>query len=187
MKKRKTRVIVGVAVAILALLLLPAACGGTTTPPPTTATPSPTTTTPLLVWGPEMDCTTCHVMTSYVGSLQDATLLAYAHAQEGLACLDCHELAVLEQIHEGANPDTTELKERKFPMDSCFACHTSYPALIELTEDYIAPEGEKVNPHHSHRGEVECYHCHNVHRESPGINYCYSCHHERVLECYTCH
>ena len=155
----------------------------TTTPPTTT----PPTTTPPFIFDPDMDCTTCHVMTSYVESLQDATLLAYVHAQEGLACLDCHELAVLEQIHEGADPDTTELKERKFPMEFCFACHTSYPALIELTKDYIAPAGENINPHDTHEGELECYTCHKMHKKTWELTYCYNCHHERVLECGTCH
>ena len=147
-----------------------------------------------------MDCTYCHVMASYTESLQDATLLANAHAQEGLVCLDCHEQAVLEQTHEVAKAGTTQLRMRRFPMESCFDCHvpnehTTYEEVIERTEDYTIRD-EKVNPHaitvdpsnpddphDSGEGEIECFYCHKMHKASQGINYCYAiCHHERNFE-----
>ena len=163
-----------------------------------------TATQVLEWWDPDMDCAYCHVMASYTESLQDATLLAYAHAQEGLICLDCHELAVLEQVHEVANAGTTELKQREFSNEFCFDCHvpnehTSYEEIIERTEDYTVDD-EKVNPHaitvdpanpndphDSGEGEIECFNCHKMHKESPGINYCYGCHHAGVLSCGGCH
>ena len=158
-----------------------------------------TATQVLEWWEPGMDCAVCHVMESYTESLEDANLSAYTHAQEGLVCLDCHELAVLEQVHEVAKAGVTRLKRRRLPMESCFDCHvpnehTSYEEVMERTKDYTV-DGEKINPHDPHAGvegseleQLECYGCHKMHRESPGINYCYSCHHERTFEnCSVCH
>jgi formate-dependent nitrite reductase cytochrome c552 subunit len=139
-------------------------------------------------------------MQPYVDSLQDANLSAYAHAQEELVCLDCHEPAVLEQVHEGApDPNITELKERRFPNEFCLDCHvpnehTSYEEIIERTEDYTVND-EKVNPHDPHadleemdQDQFECRYCHKIHKESRGINYCYTCHHEGTFEnCNVCH
>jgi hypothetical protein len=152
-------------------------------------------------------------MASYTESLQDATLLANAHAQEGLVCLDCHELAVLEKVHGGADFGATELEKvqggadfgatelegRIFPKEFCFGCHvpnehTSYEEIMARTEDYTVVE-EKVNPHNPHAGseemgqeQFECYRCHSMHEKSRGINYCYGCHHERNFEnCSMCH
>jgi len=137
-----------------------------------------TATQVLKWWDPGMDCAYCHVMASYTESLQDATLLANAHAQEGLVCLDCHELAVLEQVHEEADAGITELKERKFSKEFCFDCHlsnehTSYQEVIERTQDYTA-DSEKINPHDSHYGDMECRICHKMHRTSE--DYCAQCH-----------
>jgi hypothetical protein len=159
------------------------------------AIPTQLTTDLLEWWDPDIDCAFCHV--SYTESMQDATLLANAHAQEGLVCLDCHEEAELEQVHEGAVPDTP-INPRQVGMEFCFGCHvpnehTSYPQIIARTEGYTVDD-EKVNPHDPHgvfaetgQGQFECYGCHKMHKESPGINFCYGCHHERVLECGTCH
>jgi hypothetical protein len=155
--------------------------------------------TEIPAWSPDMDCTVCHNMVPYVESLQDANLLAYAHAQEGLVCVDCHEQAELEQVHEGALPDTP-IKPLQVGMEFCFDCHvpnehTSYKEVIERTEDYTVDD-QKINPHDPHAGlesdqydlgPYECSSCHKMHKESPGINYCYSCHHERVLTCGGCH
>jgi len=157
------------------------------------------TTEVLEWWDPDMDCAYCHVMASYTESLQDATLLANAHAQEELVCLDCHEQAVLEQVHEEAKPGASRLKPRKFSSDSCFDCHvpnehTGYEEVIERTEGYTVDD-EEINPHDPHAGvegsdqeQFECYSCHKMHKESPGINYCYGCHHKRTFEnCSECH
>jgi formate-dependent nitrite reductase cytochrome c552 subunit len=150
-------------------------------------------------WDPDMDCAYCHVMASYTESLQDATLLANAHAQEELVCLDCHEQAVLEQVHEEAKPGDTRLKGHRFSNEFCFDCHvpnehTSYEEIIERTKDYTVDD-EKINPHDPHAGvegsdqeQFECYGCHKMHKESSGINYCYGCHMGGALEsCDACH
>jgi len=156
--------------------------------------------TPVLEWwDPDMDCAYCHFMASYTESLQDATMLAYAHAQEELVCLDCHEQAVLEQVHEEADAGATRLKPRKFSSDFCFDCHvlnehTSYEEVIERTEGYTVGD-EEVNPHDPHAGvegseqeQFECYLCHKMHKQSWGITYCYGCHHEGTFEnCNVCH
>jgi cytochrome c nitrite reductase small subunit len=158
-----------------------------------------TATQVLEWWEPDMDCAYCHVMASYTDSLQDATLLAYTHAQEGLVCLDCHEQAVLEQVHEEAKSGAPRLKGRRFSKEFCFDCHvpnehTSYEEVIERTKDYSIDD-EKINPHDPHAGvegseqeQFECYGCHKMHKESPGINYCYGCHMSGTFEsCSVCH
>jgi cytochrome c nitrite reductase small subunit len=221
--------------------------------------PTQLTTEFLEWWYPDMDCAFCHV--SYTESMQDATLLAYGHAQEELVCLDCHELAELEQVHEEAKVGTTEVKPLEISNEFCFGCHvpnehTSYEEIIKRTEDYTVGD-QKINPHVSEGGEIECSSCHSMHKESPtgsskdacllchgsfdelisatanytwpedekktsphryvphdsknipeciychephpvpltsteGLpepnpQFCYSCHHEQVLECGTCH
>jgi cytochrome c nitrite reductase small subunit len=151
-------------------------------------------------WEPDMDCGYCHVMESYTESLEDATLLAYAHAQEEMVCLDCHEQEVLEEVHREAEAGVTRLTVRKFSMEeSCLDCHvtnehTSYEEVIERTEGYII-DGKEINPHDPHAGVegseqelFECYSCHRMHKESSGINYCYGCHHAGTFEnCSVCH
>jgi cytochrome c nitrite reductase small subunit len=132
-----------------------------------------TATQALEWWEPDMDCAVCHVMTPYTESLEDATLLAYVHAQEGLVCLDCHEQVVLEQVHEEARAGTTQLKGRRFSMESCLDCHVpnehrSYEEIISRTEELAR------NPHDSHYGELECSICHKMHKVS--VDYCAQCH-----------
>lgn len=91
-------------------------------------------TTPI-VWSYDIDCAVCHVMQSYVDSLQDSNLMVYVHAQAGFVCLDCHEQEVLEEVHEDVNSNATSIEERKFPKQFCFECHGSYADLIVLTRD----------------------------------------------------
>lgn len=132
-----------------------------------TTTP-PATTTEALGWAPDMDCSTCHVMVPYLESVRDANLLVYVHAKKGLTCLDCHELAVLQQVHKRYTPNTTSLQERKFPTDFCLRCHGSYKKVLQLTE------GLDPNPHDSHYGEMRCGACHKMHR--PSEYFCARCH-----------
>ena len=148
----------------------------------------------MAAWSPDTDCALCHVTVSYVESLEDTDLLAYAHAQEGLDCLDCHELAVLEQVHEGAVAGTP-IRALRVENEFCFDCHvanehTSYEQVIGRTEDYII-EDQEINPHDPHAGleqqQVECRYCHKMHKESPLIGGCYACHHAGLQGCSTCH
>jgi hypothetical protein len=115
-------------------------------------------------------------MDTYFDSLQDANLLAYAHAQEGLECLDCHEEEAVKQVHEEAVAGEP-IRELKVEMQVCFECHvanehTSYEQIIELTADLEEEVG--ANPHDSHYGEMECRLCHKMHKGSE--DYCAQCH-----------
>ncbi|RPI59032.1 MAG: hypothetical protein EHM56_00110 [Chloroflexi bacterium] len=152
----------------------------------------------LSVFEPDMDCTVCHLMAPYVESMENTSREAYAHAQEGLKCLDCHELEAITQVHQQAKP-TERIRPRSVTMDQCFFCHTdnehtSYEQVIARTEGYTI-RGEALNPHaitedpanpadphSSGEGQVECSNCHKMHKASPGVEYCYHCHHERNFD-----
>jgi len=91
--------------------------------------------------------------------LQDSSLLAYAHAQQGLASLDCHEVEAVEQVHEEAVPGT-RIRGRTVENEFCFDCHvanehTSCEEIMERTKDL------EINPH---SGGGECYLCYQMHR-----------------------
>jgi cytochrome c nitrite reductase small subunit len=149
------------------------------------------------VWEPDMDCTVCHVMDPYVESLDNPDLLAHAHGQEGLECLDCHtDREELRQVHEDAIPGRP-VKALSVENEFCFDCHvpnehTSYAEIIDLTKDYVIDD-QNINPHDPHPGsevvgQLECTGCHKMHEESPLINFCYDCHHTQTLEaCIDCH
>jgi len=158
-----------------------------------------------------LNCSVCHK------EWNGADLLGQAHAEADVTCLDCHEPTIQQQVQEGVKVATKDYEaafaEREFPKESCLRCHEhgSYEQLIELTKDYTV-HGEKVNPHaykvdpealdpqaykanpeapdphDTEKGELECYQCHKVHKESPGLNYCYECHHDAIfLNCNVCH
>jgi len=149
----------------------------------------------IQVWAPDMDCTTCHSMASYVGSLEDSNLLAYAHAQEGLECEDCHEQEAIKQTHEEIVPGT-RVRALRVANEFCFDCHvdnehTSYDQVIGRTTDYVI-DGQTINPHDPHPGtgvpQLGCGECHKMHEESQPVKGCYSCHHEGTIEnCGACH
>ena len=149
----------------------------------------------MAAWSPETDCALCH-LEPHVESLEDTNLLAHAHAQEELACGDCHnDLEALGEAHVGAVPGAP-VTRLAVKMDFCLDCHvanehTSYEQVIELTADYMIVE-QTINPHDPHAGleqpEIECRYCHQMHEESPLIKGCYSCHHAGTFEsCSTCH
>jgi hypothetical protein len=160
-----------------------------------------TATAEVQVWSPDMDCTVCHVMDPYVESLDNPDLLAYAHAQQGLECLDCHtDLEELRKVHEEAIPGRP-IRKLTVEMDFCFDCHvdnehTSYEQVIELTKDYVIDD-QNINPHDPHvglesaehnLGPYQCSSCHKMHEESPPIEGCYACHHDGTFEsCSKCH
>jgi cytochrome c nitrite reductase small subunit len=156
-----------------------------------------TRTVEIDIWEPDMDCSVCHVMDPYVESLEDVNLLAYTHAQEGLACLDCHnDLEEVEQVHEEAVPGK-RIVGKAVDNEFCVGCHldnehTSYEQVMGRTEGYII-EGMEINPHDPHPDAdtvqpIDCANCHQMHEESPLITACYSCHHSGTLEnCSVCH
>jgi hypothetical protein len=117
--------------------------------------------------------------------------LGYEHAALGLNCLICHPTTILQESHKNITTmPTPVIGVTKYSNSVCFTCHGSYAALIELTKDskaFLAPDGTAINPHNTHEGELECYNCHQIHQKSPGVTYCYGCHHTGDLECGTCH
>lgn len=150
----------------------------------------------------------CHkVMAPYVESWQDSDLLARSHAEADIYCLDCHEPTLSEQMTEAKKYVTgdyrTPLESATFPSSFCLECHGSYDELAEKTADYEY-EGVAVNPHAqlvdqtvasgvnphgtSNSTRIECSSCHTMHDDSPGIVYCFGCHHSGTFKtCAECH
>lgn len=140
-------------------------------------------------WTPEWDCAYCHP--SDAASTQDTSLLAGVHAQQGLACLDCHDAAELQPLHDQATTAMPVFRTSWYPNQYCFDCHLDsphpdYEAIIALTAEYTV-EGEQTNPHDPHPDSetlqgrpYECYRCHTMHSESQGLGYCNECHHDRT-------
>ena len=136
-------------------------------------------------------CATCHIMEPYLESWNRSELLVHDHAMEGVDCLDCHEPTIQQQVDElvtfVSNDYEVPLAERQFGQDWCLRCHEhgSVEQIIERTQDYEV-NGEAVNPHDPHAAvedmeiepePLECSDCHKMHRESPGLKSCYTCHH----------
>ena len=123
-------------------------------------------------------CGTCHIMDPYLESWESPPLLANAHSEDDLACLDCHPFDIGQSTKEVVvfvlGNYEQPLDKRKFEKEWCFDCHEhgSYEQIIEITEPMF--EGVGRNPHNSHHGEIECYICHRMHDES--IDFCSQCH-----------
>lgn len=140
-------------------------------------------------------CGICHIMDPYVESWESPPLLANAHAEYDLTCLDCHPFSLGQSVSEVVSfvrgDYEQPLQQRSQPKEWCLACHEhgSYAELVERTEDYEI-DGEKHNPHHPHaeNEEYECHRCHDMHKEQSLTSYCYSCHHEGgLVTCDDCH
>ena len=108
----------------------------------------------------------------------DSTLMAAAHGQQGVACLQCHKPTLNQQIEEGLkwvsgdfkNPlPTSRLGTRDFCQND--ACHSDWEAVVTATANY---QGSGRNPHKAHVGDLDCYVCHSSHGTSQ--LYCTSCH-----------
>ena len=110
----------------------------------------------------------CHIIKPYVDSLGNRSLLASAHAEAGLTCLDCHEQTDETRAYEQKIWDSGEfddpLAPREYDADFCLRCHDSYEALAAQTQTFA--EKYDKNPHESHLEEVDCYECHRVHKPS---------------------
>lgn len=101
--------------------------------------------------------------------------------------LTCHEEAVLVKVHSG---EASGKENKEAITGKCLSCHGSYAALIELTADsaaFVDVNGNVINPHQTHQGEVDCYQCHQMHFQYDPINYCTACHHNGLANCNTCH
>ena len=87
-------------------------------------------------------------------SWESNPLLAHAHAEEEVPCLDCHEPTIEQQVDELVALVThdyeTPLKQLKVDKEQCLACHEhgSYEQLAEATA------GSEHIPHDSHYGEM---------------------------------
>lgn len=141
-------------------------------------------------WHADMDCSICHVLEAR--SMTRDRFLAFQHAQAGETCRSCHDSSDdLAIKHRGVFEETdTRVPAKKYSQNFCLNCHGSYEELIELTKDSTVCTDKKenvVNPHDTHLGQADCYHCHRIHRVSSGVRYCYTCHHAGVFECGTCH
>jgi hypothetical protein len=116
-------------------------------------------------------CVICHDMQPYYDSWHDSNLLAKKHADAGVKCHDCHEPSVSQQTSEGIKYITGDfekpLKQRQFSKDNCLKCH-DYNDVTAKTNF------SGINPHKSHKGELECYTCHSMHRQSTVL--CAQCH-----------
>jgi formate-dependent nitrite reductase cytochrome c552 subunit len=155
---------------------------------------------------PSFCSTVCHkVMTPYVDSWSSGSLLAHQHAQANLTCLACHEPKISEQLTEAKKYVTgrysTPLAPVSMPSSFCLKCHGSYEELAKKTANYeyagvrVNPHSRLVDPsstddpHNSPNAKpIECQDCHRMHEASPGIEYCFGCHHQKNFKkCTDCH
>lgn len=120
-------------------------------------------------------CAQCHaVMDPYYSSWESSDYLAHKHAEFAIPCQICHSRTISDTLREivtyARGEYKTPLEEQKHPKEECLQCHEhgSYAELIQRTKDYTVG-GQKVNPHASEKGEIECSSCHSMHKESPGI------------------
>jgi cytochrome c nitrite reductase small subunit len=131
-------------------------------------------------------CGWCHIMEPYSTSWASGDFLARRHAVAGIDCLACHPrrlpdllhdiVVTVTGTHQGPVPGLKVTKEQ------CFRCHGDYPSVGRLTASL------KVNPHASHLGEEQCFQCHKMHRQSPGMKFCFTCHHTGdLVKCHQCH
>lgn len=131
----------------------------------------------------------CHKpMDVYVDTYRsgDMGMLAAAHANANLSCLDCHEAKLTEQITEVMawtsddfpmtddgylNNDTSQFASKENCLKS--GCH-DWNMVVKGTWGFSGND-EKYNPHSSHQdGSIECSDCHKSHVKS--TLYCAKCH-----------
>lgn len=166
----------------------------------------------LWIWHeqPSFCATVCHdTMGSYLETYENDAMLAGAHRQAGMACLDCHEPKIEEQVAELqvqiSGDYRVPLQKMEVEDEFCLrdGCHTR-EEIVAGAADYVAPDGTKVNPHeqtidpaitgrnnphNSSDTTIACSTCHTSHRNSTEIKYCYdACHHTNTFEtCSDCH
>jgi len=153
-------------------------------------------------------CATCHIMAPYLESWQSSRGFAQAHREAGIKCLDCHQPEIRQQVDEAIKYVTRRYEEplemRTFTDNFCLRCHGSLAEISKRTEGYKADislfQGHDVqidqltekdltiNPHASHVSQDGCFNCHKMHRDSPGLQYCFGCHHKGgLVACSQCH
>jgi hypothetical protein len=142
-----------------------------------------------------------NVMGYIIDSISDEGSLVYAHytqdtEDEDVTCLDCHDLDILRELYLLCDEDENEDYEDDMSSASttavCLACHGSYEELAALGAELVDEDGNIVNPHDTHRGEVDCCKCHLVHDTEvtmveKAYTYCYSCHHYGSFDPSSCY
>jgi hypothetical protein len=151
-------------------------------------------------WSEDADCATCHTVESH--SFEDSASIASLHGT--LTCLQCHDdAATLSTIHEGVTTEDWAPKRLKLTAvseDTCISCHISDDLVAATSASTVLTDlnGTTVNQHQlpvTESGvhqEIICADCHEMHADAAAIDkeaqdYCVSCHHADVYECYTCH
>jgi hypothetical protein len=105
-------------------------------------------------------------------------------------CLKCHEHASREELIE-----LTQDYEIQFNVTGEFLKRLEAQDKYRLGEegpinphDYVVDPQNTEDPHAEGSPLPACYRCHKMHRESPGIDYCFTCHHSGTFgPCDTCH
>lgn len=85
----------------------------------------------------------------------------------------------------------------------CLTCHGPFEKLASAPPSYVAPSGEKVNPHryvpHDLKDIPDCVSCHKPHSATPtadeiaalpkpNVKTCFECHHKQSFApCKSCH
>ncbi len=82
----------------------------------------------------------------------------------GQACAQCHDTAVGENGSIALGDFDV--------IDYCLTCHDEED-IVEETAEWHGDE--KVNPHESHLGTIDCGNCHKIHGEKETM-YCDECH-----------
>lgn len=144
-------------------------------------------------WPPQLgddfsgeQCARCHVVEPYLESMDKQNLLVHDHLQEGVQCLECHQLTLGDKFQETVtylnlngefrNP----LRRYRYPQENCLSCHEhgSYEQIALITTDLGVSDdqagGTPANPHQSHFAKLECHLCHRMHEQS--VDYCAECH-----------
>lgn len=120
---------------------------------------------------PAFCAATCHNLQPYVDGYQSGDLLAHAHAQANVKCIDCHDKSIPDKISEGIAYVTDDfddpMDKRNFGNEMCIKCHDV--EKIKTKTDFNG-----VNPHDSHMGDLVCSDCHSMHRQSKTT--CSQCH-----------
>lgn len=151
-------------------------------------------------WSAASDCSTCHSVET--ASMEDPATAAFAHGEEGDACVTCHtDEAALSKAHEDAHEGST-MPEHADATDvsesTCLSCHGSYEDLAARTDGsdaLVDTQGTVANPHAlgdvADHESISCSDCHKMHASEPAFqtakDKCTTCHHQNVFECYTCH
>jgi hypothetical protein len=186
--------------ALIAIVLVVAGCAPTEKAPEATQQSDAATAAVTIEWSENSDCATCHIVEE--ASFEDEHSIAALHTS--YSCIQCHsDTGTLGRVHEGVTADDwapKRLKLTQVNQDICLSCH-NLDDLAQATSGSTVLtdlEGATSNQHQlpiSSSGihqEILCGDCHSLHADSSTIakdakDYCVSCHHAEVFECYTCH